>query len=66
VGEARGLGWLGDSGEDGVVMTYCKVDIIDFNVSGLLVALGFDSPGNNVDEALRWALIELWLRRTNG
>lgn len=32
-------------------------------VGSLLRDLGYDPPGNNLDEALRWALIELKLRR---
>ena len=32
-------------------------------VRDLLARLGFSPPGNELDEAIRWALIELKLRR---
>jgi hypothetical protein len=34
-----------------------------FNVATLFADLGFDIQGSDVDEAIRWALVELHLRR---
>ena len=34
-----------------------------FNVSTLFADLGWDIQGSDLDEAVRWALVELYLRR---
>jgi hypothetical protein len=39
------------------------MDDENLTVASLLATLGFGSPGANIDEALRWALVELYLQR---
>ncbi len=37
--------------------------MMTMTVGELLKALGFDAPASEIDETLKWVLVELYLRR---